>query len=92
MIDFEWDEDKRLTNLRKHGIDFVDVPSVFDGDTLIVEDDRYNYGERRFVAFGLLEGRTIAVVHTEYDGLIRIISARKASKYEQQVYFEQVSN
>jgi uncharacterized protein len=90
IFDFEWDEDKRLENLRKHGIDFVDVPSVFDGDTVMVKDARYNYDERRFVSFGLLAGRIIAIVHTEDDGLIRIISARKASKYEQQVYFEQV--
>ena len=40
MIDFEWDEDKRLANLRKHGIDFVDIPSVFNGDTVIIEDAR----------------------------------------------------
>ncbi len=32
-MDFEWDEDKRLANLRKHGVDFVDVPAIFDGDT-----------------------------------------------------------
>jgi uncharacterized protein len=90
IFEFEWDEDKRIENLRKHGIDFVDVRSVFDGDTVIVDDDRYNYGERRFVSFGLLAGRIVAIVHTEDDGLIRIISARKASKYEQQIYVEQV--
>jgi uncharacterized DUF497 family protein len=45
-MDFEWDEDKRLANLRKHRVDFVDVPAIFDGDTVMVEDDRYNYGER----------------------------------------------
>ena len=56
----------------------------------MVEDARYNYGERRFVSFGLLAGRVVAIVHTEDNGLIRIISARKASKYEQQIYFEQV--
>ena len=90
IFDFEWDEDKRVENIRKHGIDFVDVPSVFDGDTVILEDARYNYGERRFVSFGLLAGRIIAIVHTEDNGLIRIISARTASKYEQQIYREQV--
>lgn len=90
MISFEWDENKRLANLRKHGIDFADVPSVFDGGTVMVEDDRYNYGERRFVTFGLLGGRSIAVVHTESDDLIGVISARKATKYEQRTYFEQI--
>lgn len=87
---FEWDENKRLANLGKHGFDFADVASVFDGDTIIVEDDRYNYGEQRFITFGLFQGRIVAVVHTENDNLIRIISVRKATKYEQEIYFEQV--
>lgn len=87
---FEWDENKRLANLDKHGFDFADVASVFDGDTIIVEDDRYNYGEQRFITFGLFQGRIVAVVHTENDNLIRIISVRKATKYEQEIYFEQV--
>lgn len=90
MMDFDWDENKRVINLRKHGVDFVDVPLIFDGDTVTVEDNRYNYGEQRFVTFGLLQGMVIAVVHTENDRLIRVISARKATKYEQQIYFEQV--
>ncbi len=91
-MEYHWDEAKRLTNLRKHGIDFIDVPAMFDGDILTVEDDRYSYGEQRFVTFGLLLGRVIAVVHTESEDCIRIISARKATKYEQQTYFEQLSN
>jgi uncharacterized DUF497 family protein len=90
MMKFEWDENKRLANIRKHGFDFTDVSTVFASDTVTVEDDRYNYGEQRFVTFGLFQGRIIAVVHTENDDLVRIISARKASKYEQQIYFEQV--
>ena len=44
-VNFEWDEIKRQTNIRKHGIDFVDVPTVFDGVTVTIEDTRYNYGE-----------------------------------------------
>ena len=55
-MEYEWDEAKRLANLRKHGIDFIDIPIVFNGDTLTVEDDRYSYGEQRFVTFGLLQG------------------------------------
>jgi uncharacterized DUF497 family protein len=91
-MEYEWDEAKRFANLRKHGIDFIDIPTVFDGDIVTVEDDRYNYGEQRFVTFGLLQGRVIAVVHTEREDCIRIISARKATKYEQRTYFEQLSN
>jgi uncharacterized protein len=89
-MDFEWDENKRWINLSKHGVDFVDVPSMFDTDVVTVEDDRYNYGEQRFVTFGLLNGREIAVVHTDDGDLIRIISARRATKHEQRSYFEQL--
>jgi uncharacterized protein len=77
---FEWDETKRLANLDKHGIDFIDVLNVFEGDIVTVEDDRYRYGEQRFVTFGLLQGRVVAVVHTDQGESIRIISARKATK------------
>ncbi|MCW6038885.1 BrnT family toxin [Spirulina subsalsa FACHB-351] len=91
-MEYEWDEAKRLTNVRKHGIDFIDVPAVFGSDTITVEDDRYSYGEQRFITFGLLQGRVITVVHTEREDCTRIISARKATKYEQRAYFEQLSN
>lgn len=89
---FEWDEAKRLANLDKHGIDFIDVSDVFDGDIVTVEDERYSYGERRFVTFGLLQGRVIAVVHTDRDESVRIISARKATKNEQRTYFQELSD
>jgi uncharacterized DUF497 family protein len=91
-MEYAWDEAKRLANLRKHGIDFTDVPSLFDGNTVTVEDDRFDYGEQRFVTFGVLQGRVIAVVHTECEDCTRIISARKATKYEQRIYSDQLSN
>ncbi len=65
---------------------------VFDGETVTIEDDRFAYGEQRFVTLGLLQGRVVAVVHTERADHIRIISARKATKYEQRSYFEQIAN
>ncbi len=91
-MEFEWDEAKRLANIRKHGIDFIDVREVFDGDTVTVEDNRDDYGEQRFVTFGLLQGILVAVVHTERGDSTRIISTRKATKYEQRIYFEKLSN
>lgn len=91
-MEYEWDEAKRLANLRKHGIDFLDIPDVFDGDILTVEDDRYSYGEQRFITLGLLQGRVVAVVHTEREDCTRIISARKATNYERRIYFKQLSN
>ena len=89
---FEWDTKKQFTNIRKHGIDFEDVVEILSGDTLMMEDDRFDYGERRFVSLGLLRGRVIYVVHTEESGLIRIISARKATKYERRIYYEGIEN
>jgi hypothetical protein len=91
-MEFEWDEAKCLVNFRKHGIDFIDVSVVFEGDALTVENNRYDYGEQRFVTFGLLQGLVVAVVHSDRQDSIRIISARKATKYEQKIYFEEVFN
>jgi uncharacterized DUF497 family protein len=91
-MQYEWDEQKRLSNARKHGIDFQDAIAIFAGDTVLMEDDRFDYGERRFVSLGLLQGRVIVVVHTEQSGVTRIISARKATKYEQNIYFQGIAN
>ncbi len=91
-MEFEWDENKRLANIDNHGIDFIDVLEVFDGDIITIEDDRYNYGEQRFVTFGLLQGRVVAVVHTDRGKLIRIISIRKATKNEYRTYFQTISD
>lgn len=55
----EWDEAKREENLRKHGIDFVGVETLFEGFTATMEDDRLDYGEQRFVTFGVMEGRVL---------------------------------
>ena len=89
-MEFEWDESKRLSNLDKHGIDFEDVLAVFAGSIVTVEDARFDYGEDRFVTLGLLQGHVVAIVHTEGEDYIRIISARRATKYEQKTYFEQI--
>lgn len=89
---FEWDEAKREANVRKHAIDFVDVPRVFEGLTLTIEDTRFDYDEIRFVTLGSLRGRVVVVVHTERSGRIRVISARKATRYETQRYYERVAD
>jgi uncharacterized DUF497 family protein len=91
-MDFDWDEHKRQSNIRDHGIDFLDVPPLFDGYTVTVEDTRVDYGETRYITIGLLKGRTIAVTHTVRGENIRLISARKATKYEEITYFEQITD
>ena len=89
---FEWDEKKRLSNIRKHGIDFADVPAIFELDTVTVIDDRFEYGEIRYQTLGLLTARVIMVVHTESETIIRIISARKANQYEEKIYFSEIQD
>ncbi len=87
MHRFEWDESKRLANVRKHAIDFEDAISIFDGKFVTVEDDRFEYEESRYISFGLVMGIVIAVIYTERGETTRIISARKASVNEQERYF-----
>lgn len=89
---FEWDEAKRRSNIRRHGIDFIAARVVFAGRTIPFLDDRFNYGEARFLTPGLLWGRVVATVHTETDGVTRIISIRKASKNEENIYFEEIAD
>ena len=80
------------STLKKHGIDFADVPAIFELDTVTVIDDRIDYGETRYQTLGLLKARVIMVVHTESETIIRIISARKANKYEEEIYFNQIQD
>ena len=89
---FEWDEEKRLSNLKKHGFDFADAVKFFTPDALTIPDDRFDYGEIRYITFGLLNGETVAVAHTEDEEIIRIISIRKAEKDEEIEYFKQIRN
>jgi hypothetical protein len=85
---FEWDEAKRKINIRKHGIDFLDVIRIFDGQTVSFEDERFEYDEQRFITIGLLGIKVIVIVHTFIEtDTIRILSARRATKDEQKRFF-----
>lgn len=85
---FSWDEAKRRSNLRKHGFDFTDAGKVFEGVTCTAEDQRFDYGERRFVTLGLLQDTVVVIAHTETRNDIRIISMRKATRHEETLYFQ----
>jgi uncharacterized DUF497 family protein len=89
---FEWDAAKRLANSRKHGIDFADAATIFEGDIVVLLDDRFDYGETRYLAFGLIKDKVIVVAYTERSEKIRIISARKALKHEELYYYEQIKD
>jgi len=89
---YEWNEAKRRTNLRKHGLDFPDAPPVFEGATVTVLDDRRAYGEERFITLGLLQTTVVVISHTENVDVIRVISMRKATRHEEESYFEEIAN
>jgi len=92
MIDFEWDDAKAATNHRKHGVSFEQGAYAFR-DPFAVEwiDQRAVYGEERFILLGRSGGTILSVVYTERDQRIRIISARGATKHEQDEYYRQNS-
>ncbi len=87
---FDWDEAKRQSNLQKHGFDFADAAIVFASDVVTVVDDRFEYGEQRFATLGVLRGRVVLIIHTEDEDLIRIISMRKATTYEEHSYYREL--
>lgn len=87
VMQFTWDEQKRQSNLAKHGLDFMDAHKVFAGAIILFEDNRFAYGEKRMVAIGLLGIAVVVVVHVDDDDTIHIISMRRATKNEQKTYF-----
>jgi len=91
-MQFEWDEQKRKANIRKHGFDFRDARKVFSSPMLVAPDDRYDYGEDRWIGIGMLEGRIVVVIFTERDDTIRIISIIKALTHERIRYEQHLGN
>ena len=83
---FEWDEEKSKTNLRTHGLSFEDAELVFEGACLTFQDIRRDYGEPRFITFGLLVGRLVVIAHTPRGKKTRIISMRKGNEREKATY------
>lgn len=92
-MQFEWDEQKRRTNIRKYGFDFRDAFKLFDSPMLVAPDDRVDYGEDRCIGIGILEGRIVVVIFTERgDDTIRIISIIKALTHERIRYEQHLRN
>jgi uncharacterized DUF497 family protein len=86
-VQFEWDVAKAASNHAKHGIDFDDALRVFsDPWRLVAEDERRDYGERRFRVLGRVDDRILFVVCTWRGGVCRLISARRADARERRRY------
>ena len=85
---FEWNDAKAISNVEKHGVSFGEATEVFyDPHALEDYDTRHSKSESRFVIIGLSSRRLLYVIYAERNAdIIRIISARKANRYEQKSY------
>jgi uncharacterized DUF497 family protein len=92
LLRFEWDSDKNAENKRKHGVSFGEAQAVFlDENALMIHDPDHSDDEDRFILLGLsAKIRLLAVCHCyrKSDEVIRLISARKATRNEQKRYWE----
>jgi uncharacterized DUF497 family protein len=87
-MEFEWNRGKRLANLEKHGIDFLDARMIWAGQVLDPAAQRNVEGEARLTALGTIgeDEIIIAVVYTARNGILRLISARRARRNERETY------
>jgi len=87
---FTWDEDKQNSNIKKHGITFLEAATVFDDENaLITHDPDHSHEEDRFIIIGFSENVRMLIVCHCYrfdDSVIRIFSARKANRKERKAY------
>lgn len=90
MIRFEWDNNKNEINKKKHKISFEEAQTVFyDSEALLINDPEHSLDEERFIILGFSEKANLLVVchcYRESESVIRIISARKATKSEAEQY------
>ena len=86
-MEFEWDSEKDQSNQTKHGVSFSEAIAVFaDPDVVLIDASREEDNERRRKAVGQIEGRLFVVVFTERGRAIRLISARRTNKIEEESY------
>ena len=91
-MEFEWDENKNKSNQEKHDIDFNEAKEVFDdANRTNSEDNRKDYGEKRWITIGMVSNALLTVVYTIRDA-IRIISGRRSNKKERQEYNDKKHN
>ena len=87
---FEWNPNKATRNLKRHEVSFDEATTVFDDPMFVtVIDDEHSDDEERYIIIGLSrQARLLVVAHTDRAGQVRIISARKATRKEEQFYAE----
>jgi len=86
-IEFEWDEKKNQSNIKKHNLSFDEATAIFENPVVTIIDERFDYGEVRKVSYGKLRSAGIfTVIYTVRDNKYRIISARKSKQKERKIY------
>ena len=87
-VTFEWDPAKSAETFWRRGFDFTVAARVFEGPVLGIVDIRFDYGERRFIAIGIVDGTYLTVVYTDRDNGARrrIISAWTSNRKERRRY------
>ena len=92
MIKFSWDESKNKSNRKKHGIWFEEAQQVFDDSNAILYFDKNHSNEEdRYILLGVSSARLLVVIHCQVNNkIIRIISARKATKKEEDAYEKRI--
>lgn len=91
-MEITYDPAKRAHTLAERGLDFDDARDVFAGETIDFIDDRHDYGEVRWLSFGLLNDRLVVIVWTSRGEARQIISMRKANGREQEKYGRQLGS
>jgi uncharacterized DUF497 family protein len=90
-LSFDWDEEKNAANIKNHGIDFLDAALIFENPTIEAIDDRSDYGEIRWRALGLSGETVLHVIYTwRGENIVRIISARRASRDDAEKYYREI--
>ncbi|WP_420407783.1 BrnT family toxin [Hoeflea sp.] len=85
-MQFEWDETKRAEIYQKHGVDLLEAALIFENDVLEKEDTRRDYGERRMIALGMVDGEAYTVVYTKRGAVYRLITAWKGGRNDRERY------
>jgi uncharacterized DUF497 family protein len=83
---FSWDEAKRQEVLKTRGVDILYAALIFENEVLTRVDDRKNYGEERLISLGMVDDESYVVVHTDRDGVTRLITAWKGGRDERREY------
>jgi len=90
-MNYSWDREKNRRNVARHGIAFEDAVKIFEGPTLERADDRFEYGEIRVYAIGVVNGFEVTVIYTDVSRTERrIISAWRAERYEREAYWKTI--